>query len=250
MEWVQAFIEGLKTVATSPYAFVAYVCLLAGFIYWLMSESRLNAIARLPVGEQAAVLEKEYRVLPRAGLSGDQWIRARRITLTFWAFVVLIVAIVLLGTIGLLTLKPTTPIGTPTGTTAADTTKTPTGGNKSVVVPPLDIPPIVSGGAPIGTKFQNRYLKDNTSCMGETVKVSATEWQERNSSDSPAGCGEVLFEYTERESSDPKYFLLYDEGRNLYARLPNIPVGQTGPSDWRQIPSPIWNAGRSLTRVN
>jgi hypothetical protein len=27
-----------------------------------------------------------------------------------------------------------------------------------VIVPPLDVPPIVAGGAPIGMKFQNRYL--------------------------------------------------------------------------------------------
>jgi hypothetical protein len=241
MEWVQAFIEGLKTAATSPYAFVAYVCLVAGFIFWLVSENRLRAIARLPAAEQASVLMQEYKAFPRGGLSGEQWIHVRRITLTFWAFVVLVVAIVLLGTIGFLTLKPTSPMGTPTGGNNP---------NHSVVVPSLDIPPVVAGGAPIGTKFQNRYLKKNIECMGETVKVSATEWQERNASDSPADCGAVLFEYTERESNDPKYFLLYDEGRNLFARIPNIPVGQTGQSDWRQIPSETWNVGRSLTRVN
>jgi hypothetical protein len=243
MLWVQAFIEGLKTAATSPYAFVAYVCLVAGFIFWLVSESRLKAIGRLPAKEQAAVLKIEYNVFPREGLSGEQWIHSRRITLTFWAFVVLIVAIVLLGTVGLLTLKPTSPIGTPAS------------GNKptqSVGVPPLDIPPSVVEGAPVGTKFQNRYLKDSTECMGETVKVSATEWQERNSSDSPPSCNvdAVIFKYTERESNDPQHFLLYDEGRNLFARLPNIQVGQTGPSDWRQPPSQTWNVGRSLTRVN
>jgi hypothetical protein len=122
---------------------------------------------------------------------------------------------------------------------------------QTVVVPPLGIPPIVSRGAPIGIKFQNRYLKNNIDCVGETVKVSATEWQERNSSDSPASCDVgIIFKYTERESKDPQYFLLYDEDRNLLARIPNIPVGQTGPSDWRQPPSQTWNAGRSLTRVN
>jgi hypothetical protein len=252
MTWVKSFLEGLQTVATSPYAFVAYVCLLAGFIYWLVSQIRLKAIARLPAEEQAAVLKKEYNVLPRVGLSGEQWIRSRGLTLTFWAFVVLIVAVVLLGTVGLLNVKPTTPMGTPTGTTTTNTAQAPTSGHeptRSVVIPPLDIPPIVAGGAPIGAKFQNRYLKKNIECIGETVKVSATEWQERNSSDSPASCGAVLFEYMERESNDPKYFLLYDEDRNLFARVPNILVGQTGSGDWRQLPSQTWNAGRSLTRV-
>jgi hypothetical protein len=125
-------------------------------------------------------------------------------------------------------------------------------GTTPVDVPHLNIPPIVNGGAAISTKFQNRYLKNNVECAEETVKVSATEWQERNSPDSPTSCdaGAVIFKYTERESNDPQYFLLYDEGRNLFARIPNIPVGQTGPSDWRQLPSQTWNAGRSLTRVN
>jgi hypothetical protein len=269
MTWVKSFLDALQTVATSPYAFVAYVCLLAGFIYWLVSEIRLKAIARLPAEEQAAVLKKEYNVFPRSGLSGDEWIRSRRQTLTFWAFVVLIVAVVLLSTIGLLNVKPTTPLEvkptTPTGTSAGTTatnspstvnaTTTPTSGHEGpsrVVVPPLDIPPIVKGGAPVGTKFQNRYLKTNVQCIGETVKVSATEWEERNSADSPPSCNvdAVIFKYTERESDDPQYLLTYDESRNLLAHLPNVPVGQTGPSAWRQPPSQTWNAGRSLTRVN
>ena len=255
MTWVKSFLEALQTVATSPYAFVAYVCLLAGFIYWLVSQVRLNAIARLPAQEQAAVLKKEYNVLPRSGLSGEEWIRSRRQTLTFWAFVVLIVAVVLLGTIGLLKVNPTTPMGTPTtkDTKIADTSPT-TGpeGASPVVVPPLDIPPIVNGGAPIGMKFQNRYLKDNTECLGETVKVSATEWQERNAAGSPASCdvGAVVFKYTERESKDTRYFLLYDEGRNLLAHVPNIPIGRTGATDWRQPPAQTWNESRTLTRVN
>ncbi|HXJ45356.1 MAG TPA: hypothetical protein VNK47_01680, partial [Candidatus Dormibacteraeota bacterium] len=139
--------------------------------------------------------------------------------------------------------KPSTSTtsGSPTGTT-----------HDPVVVPPLDIPPIVNGGAPIGIKFQNRYTKNNIQCLGETVKVSATEWEERNASGSPESCyvDAVIFKYTERESKDTKYFLLYEEGRNLFARIPNIPVGETGPTDWRQPPSQAWNAGRVLTRVN
>lgn len=125
-------------------------------------------------------------------------------------------------------------------------------GTVHATLPSLGIPPIVKGGAPVGTKFQNKYLKNNIECVGETVKVSATEWEERNSADSPASCNvdAVIFKFTERESDDPQYFLVYDEGRNLLAHYPNVPVGQTGPSAWRQPPSQTWNAGRSLTRVN
>jgi hypothetical protein len=121
----------------------------------------------------------------------------------------------------------------------------------NVVVPPLVIPPIVTGGAPIGTKYQNRFLKNDVECLAETVKVSATRWEERNSSGNPAACDvdAYIFKYSERESNDPQNFLIYDEGRNLFARIPNIPVGQTGPSDWRLASSQTWNAGRALTRV-
>jgi hypothetical protein len=109
MTWVRSFLDALQVVAKSPYAFVAYVCLLAGFIYWLVSQIRLKAIARLPAQKQAEILKREYNVFPRAGLSGDEWIRTRRQTLTFWAFVVLIVAVVLLGTIALVIVRPATP---------------------------------------------------------------------------------------------------------------------------------------------
>ena len=114
------------------------------------------------------------------------------------------------------------------------------------------IPPIAKGGTPIGTEYQSKYKKNDLDCINETVKVSATGWEERtSSSDSPAGCevGAVIFPYTEQESNDPQYLLLYDEGRNLFARLPNIAVGETGPSDWRLVSNQTWNAGRSVTRV-
>lgn len=123
-------------------------------------------------------------------------------------------------------------------------------GSSNLVNPP--IPTIAKGGAPIGAKYQSKYKKNDLECVNETVKVSATGWEERtSSSDSPAGCevGAVIFPYTERESIDPQYFLLYDESRNLFARLPNITVGETGPSDWRLVSNQTWNAGRSVTRV-
>lgn len=114
------------------------------------------------------------------------------------------------------------------------------------------IPPIVKGGAPVGANYQSKYKKGDLECTNETVKTSAAGWEERTaSSDSPSGCqvDAVVFPYTERESNDPKYLLLYDEGRNLFARIPNIAVGEAGPSDWRLVSNQTWNAGRTVTRV-
>ena len=101
MTWVE-FLKSLKVVATSPYAFVAYIFVLAGWVYVVTSQNRLRAITRLPADEQAAILKKEYNVLPRVGLSGNQWIRARVHLLTFLGIVVEIAAIVILSTIAML----------------------------------------------------------------------------------------------------------------------------------------------------
>jgi hypothetical protein len=124
MPGLHDFIDGLHSVAKSPYAFVAYVCLLAGFIFYLVSQKRLDAIGRLPPALQKPLLEKEYVEFLASGLTGKEWIRLRRLTLTFWAFVVLIIAAVLLGTIGLLQNKSASSTGTPAQTPTVKTAAT------------------------------------------------------------------------------------------------------------------------------
>ena len=114
------------------------------------------------------------------------------------------------------------------------------------------IPPMAESGPPVGTKYNSTYSRDGSTCVNETIKTAAAEWQERTASvDSPAAChvDATIFRYTERESNDPQYFLLYDESRNLFARIPNIAVGQTGLSDWRLLSNQTWNTGRAVTRV-
>jgi hypothetical protein len=114
------------------------------------------------------------------------------------------------------------------------------------------IPANVKEGAPMGTTFLSNYKKDGIDCVSETVKVSANGWEERTAtSDSPAGCKVdfFVFTYTERVSDDPEYILLYDAGRNLFARIPNIAVGKTGITDWRLAFNQTWNTGRTVIRV-
>jgi hypothetical protein len=115
------------------------------------------------------------------------------------------------------------------------------------------IPPLVKVGAPVGSRFQYSYKKENPlECLSEYVKVSATEWYEQASPESPAGCkvGAIAIKYTERESNSSQYILLYDEGRNLFARLNNTDKGQFSPTEWRLVSNPAWSAGRSVTRIN
>jgi hypothetical protein len=120
--------------------------------------------------------------------------------------------------------------------------------------PVSQIPPLAQTGAPIGTTFQHQFTRNDGSlnCVNEFVKTSATEWYERPSANDPSDCrvDPPNFRYTERDSDDPHYILLYDEGRSLLVHISNTQPGQSGPTAWRLITDPTWNFGGSLTRVN
>ena len=92
----QSLISGLETAAKSQYAFVAYICLIAAWVYVVVAQSRLKriskAISLVPAEQRGALLSKEYNVFPRSGLSAEQWIRSRRHTLFFIGFLALVVA--------------------------------------------------------------------------------------------------------------------------------------------------------------
>jgi hypothetical protein len=114
------------------------------------------------------------------------------------------------------------------------------------------VPPLVKRGAPVGTKYQFIYKQNDLDCAGEYVKTSANDWQQRISSESPAGCrvGSVVFTFTERESGDPHYFLLYDASRNVLARFTDVEKGQVSPNEWRLVSNPTWNQTYAVTRIN
>jgi hypothetical protein len=101
MEPFDTFLKNLPAAATSPYAFVAYLGVVAAWTYITVSQRRLKAIESLPPAQRAARLKDEYKVLPRSGLSAEQWIRSRRHTLLFWGFVIVMVAVVTLGTVAM-----------------------------------------------------------------------------------------------------------------------------------------------------
>jgi len=64
-------------------------------------------ITQVPPQERAALLAKEYNVLPRSGLSAEQWIRSRKHTLFFLGFLLLLIAGVVLATVALTLRKDT-----------------------------------------------------------------------------------------------------------------------------------------------
>jgi hypothetical protein len=114
------------------------------------------------------------------------------------------------------------------------------------------IPPIVKVGAPIGSRFQYTYTNKSLVCISEYTKVSTTEWYEQPSPGDPDGCltDVVLFKYSERESTDGRYFLLYDEGRQLFVRLTKTEKQGISPAEWRLISRNEWNAVRMVKRLN
>jgi hypothetical protein len=116
----------------------------------------------------------------------------------------------------------------------------------------VSIPKLVTGGAPIGSRFQYNFAKGSVVCTGEYIKVSPTEWYERPAARNASGClvDSFIFQYTERVSDDPRYILLYDESRNLLARIVNANNGELTPTDWRLVTEHTWNAGHSVTRIN
>jgi hypothetical protein len=119
---------------------------------------------------------------------------------------------------------------------------------------PTSLPPMMTNSdIPIGAAFVFSFTKNDgaAECIDENVKESATVWHELIPSDSPAPChvDAADFRFTERVSDDASFILLYEEGRGLLARLPRIAVGESGPSAWRLLSQPNWNAAKTLKRI-
>jgi hypothetical protein len=115
----------------------------------------------------------------------------------------------------------------------------------------LKVPPIAVPGAAIGTMYDYTSQDPGSiQCRGEFIKVSASTWYERHVPQDPPQClvNAVIFTYTERESPDKTYILLYDAGRKLFARLTNTPIGEASPNEWRLISGVDWNVSRMIVR--
>jgi hypothetical protein len=107
------FFSSIKTAATSPYALIAYVCLLAAWVYIATKGFGLRHISKIimavPEKDRAALLAKEYNTTPRKGLSAEQWIRSRKHLLLFLAFIALVVALAVVIVTAILTSTRGTP---------------------------------------------------------------------------------------------------------------------------------------------
>lgn len=99
------FLATLKVVGSSPYAFAAYIAVVAAWVYTTVARYRLGKIAdllkALPPQHRAQVIEKEYSTLPSSGLSAEQWIKSRRHVLLFVAFLSLLLCLTIIVIIAL-----------------------------------------------------------------------------------------------------------------------------------------------------
>jgi hypothetical protein len=118
------FFSNLKAAATSPYALIAYICLLAAWVYIATRGFRLRHISKIimavPEKDRAALLAKEYNTTPRKGLSAEQWIQSRKHLLLFLAFIALVVAIAVVAVTATLTATRSTTL--PSGSAATGPT--------------------------------------------------------------------------------------------------------------------------------
>ena len=99
------FLKNLEAVAASPYAFAAYIAVVAAWVYTSVARHRLKKIAEmlenLPPEDRTRVLLKEYSTVPRSGLSANQWIASRRHTLFFLGFLAIVVCVTIVVVVAL-----------------------------------------------------------------------------------------------------------------------------------------------------
>jgi hypothetical protein len=104
------FLDSLKHVGSSPYAFAAYIAVVAAWVYLITARHRLGKISELlkdlPPEDRAQVILKEYSILPRSGLSAEQWIKSRQHSLLFFAFLTLIVCVTIVVIVALASAWP------------------------------------------------------------------------------------------------------------------------------------------------
>jgi len=102
---ISGFLNNLSHVGGSPYAFAAYIAVVAAWVYATVARHRLSKIGDLlkdlPPKDRTQLILREYSSAPRSGLSAEQWIKSRQHLLLFLAFLSLVVCLTLIVIIAL-----------------------------------------------------------------------------------------------------------------------------------------------------
>ena len=100
------FLAQLATVASSPYALVAYLVLVAVWAYVAIKATRIKTIAQslalVPESERRTLLEKDYGFHLKEGMSAKDFLRAQRVTYVFYGFMAILAVVALIATLTIL----------------------------------------------------------------------------------------------------------------------------------------------------
>jgi hypothetical protein len=110
-EAIRLFLEQLKVVATSPYALIGYIALVLVFALTITKAIRIKAVTRsltsIPESDRKSVLENEYGVRLKEGMSATHFLRAQRNTYLFYAFLAVVITCLIISITALLRAQPT-----------------------------------------------------------------------------------------------------------------------------------------------
>jgi hypothetical protein len=100
-----SLILALKQAALSPYAFIGYIAVVGAWAYVVSARNQLRHFAddlrQLPKADRWKAVQQRYNVFPKEGLAAEDYLRSRRQSLLFLAFLSIVVAIVVVVTVAM-----------------------------------------------------------------------------------------------------------------------------------------------------
>src|SRR5262249_42796930 len=104
------FLQQLRTVASSPYALIAYIVLAEIWAYTMTRAVRIRAIAKTLIHLLEAVrkslVEKEFGYHLKEGMSARNFLKAQRSTYLFYGFISVIITALIISVVALLRSEP------------------------------------------------------------------------------------------------------------------------------------------------
>jgi hypothetical protein len=101
----QSLIFALRQAALSPYAFIGYIAVVGAWAYVVSARNQLRLFAddlkQLPKADRWKAVQQRYNVFPREGLAAEDYLRSRRQSLLFLAFLSIVVAVVVVVTVAM-----------------------------------------------------------------------------------------------------------------------------------------------------
>ena len=108
------FFSSLKTVAGSPYALIAYIVLLMGWVFLSYRRSRLTIIAKalnhIPEKDRKNVLLQDYGIYLKEGMSAQDYLKGQRQTYIFMFLLAVIIMATIITVVALMNVSKISPL--------------------------------------------------------------------------------------------------------------------------------------------